>query len=162
MNEEDEFYMRAAIEWSRKGMEDENMGPVGSVIVRNGVILGEGHNRSVVDLDVTAHGEMVAIRDGVKRTGSLDGLHGATLYTNTQPCPMCYTACRWAGITRIVYALSCGDTYSLGKDYGFIDVELHQDLARPEAERTIPQTQVLREEALPILEDWVRLKAQGR
>ena len=152
--------MRAAIEWSRRGMDNDNMGPVGAVIVRAGVILGEGHNRMVVDMDVTAHGEMVAIRDAVRKAGNLDALQGATIYTNTQPCPMCYSACKWAGITRIVYALSCADTYAIGKEYGFIDVELYEDVARPEHERSIPQSQVLRAEALPVLEGWARLNAE--
>ena len=152
--------MRAAIEWSRRGMDNNNMGPIGAVIVREGVILGEGHNRMVLDLDVTAHGEMVAIRDGIRRTGDLEGLQGATIYTSAQPCPMCYSACKWAGIARIVYSLSCQDTYSLGKDYGFLDVEVYEDVRKPEHERSIPQTQLLREEALPVLQDWARLSAE--
>jgi guanine deaminase len=152
----DEHFMQIAIEWSRRGMVNDNMGPVGSVVVRDGVILGEGHNRNRLDMDVTAHGEMVAIRDGVKRAGSLDALQGATLYTSTQPCPMCYSACKWAGITRIVYALSCEDTYRIGKSYGFVDVELYEDIRKPESERSIPQSQLLRDEALPVLEDWAR------
>lgn len=153
---EDETFMRAAIEWSRKGMENGNMGPVGSVIVKDGVILGGGHNRVVLDMDVTAHGEIVAIRDALKRAGNLDALVGATIYTNTQPCPMCYSACRWAGITRIVYALSCQDTYEVGRQYGFIDVELYQDIQQPEPRRSIPQSQLLREEALPVLQEWAK------
>lgn len=157
---EDEKFMRRAIEWSRKGMENNNLAAVGSVVVRDGVILGEGHNRMVLDLDITAHGEMVAIRDAVKKTGDLDGLKGATMYTNTQPCPMCYAACKWAGITRIVYALSCEDTYALGKDYGFVDVELWEDARQPVHSRSIPQTQVLREEALPVLEWWAQVKSE--
>lgn len=145
--------MRLAIEWSRRGLESGN-GPVGAVIVRAGQILGEGHNRTSADLDITAHGEMVAIRQGVKKSGCLDGLAGSTIYTNCQPCPMCYSACRWAGITRIVYALSIEDTYALGKQLGFLDVEHFADLSRPQ--RDIPQVQLLRAEALPVLEGFTR------
>jgi guanine deaminase len=158
--QDDEYYMRVAIEWSRRGLEEGNMGPVGAVIVRDGVILGEGHNRNVLDMDITAHGEMVAIRNGVKKAGNLEALRGATLYTNTQPCPMCYSACRWAGITRIVYALSCEDTYGVGKDYGFVDVEMYEDIVKPVDQRCIPQSQLLREEALPVLVEWARLSAE--
>jgi len=157
---EDEFYMRIAIEWSRRGMDEGNMGPVGSVIVRDGVILGEGHNRNLLDMDITAHGEMVAIRNGIKKAGNLEALRGATLYTNTQPCPMCYSACKWAGISRIVYALSCEDTYDVGKDYGFLDVELYQDIVKPVEHRSIPQSQILRDEAMPVLAEWARLSAE--
>lgn len=146
--------MRLAIEWSRKGMENGNMGPIGAVIVLEGRVLGQGHNRSLMDLDVTAHGEMVAIRDGVKNTGRLDGLQGATMYTSAQPCPMCYSACHWAGIRRIVYALSCNDTFALGGELGFNDLALYADLRKPESQRLIPQEQVLRDEAMPILQAW--------
>ena len=145
--------MGLAIEWSRRGLASGN-GPVGAVVVRDGQILGEGHNRTTADLDVTAHGEMVAIRDGIKKTGALDGLTGATVYTNCQPCPMCYSACRWAGIARIVYAMSIEDTYELGKDSGFLDVEHFADLSRPQ--RDIPQVQLMRTEALPIMQEFIR------
>lgn len=158
--QDDEYYMRLAIEWSRRGMDNQNMGPIGAVIVRDGIILGEGHNRMILDLDITAHGEMTAIRDGIRRTGSLEGLQGATIYTSAQPCPMCYSACKWAGIVRIVYSLSCEDTYAIGKSYGFLDVELYEDIRKPEPERSIPQVRLLREEALPVLEDWARLQAE--
>ena len=150
----DEHYMRLAIEWSRKGMENGNMGPIGAVVVKDGQILGQGHNRCLADLDITAHGEMVAIRQGIKHTGSLEGLQGATLYTTAQPCPMCYSACRWAGIRRIVYALSCQDTYEIGSEWGFNDAALYADLQLPEEQRAIPQVQLLREEALPVLQGW--------
>jgi len=147
--------MRLAIEWSRRGMENGNMGPIGAVIVRDGHILGEGHNRIRVDLDITAHGEMVAIRDGIRKSGDLEGLVGATIYTNCQPCPMCYSACKWAGIRRIVYSLSNQDTYELGKAFGFLDVEHYADVRQLSSD--IPQTQLLREEALPVLQEWASL-----
>ena len=149
-------FMRRAIEWSRKGLENGNKGPIGAVIVREGVILGEGHNRCLADLDITAHGEIVAIRDGVRKTGSLEGLAGATMYTTAQPCPMCYSACRWAGIARVVYALSCEDTYEIGSRFGFNDLELFADMARPQQNRCLIQQQLLREEALPVLLDWAQ------
>ena len=153
--EKDEHYLRLAIEWSRRGLENDNMGPIGAVIVRDGQILGQGHNRIRLDLDITAHGEMVAIRDGIRATGDLEGLLGATIYTNCQPCPMCYSACKWAGISRIVYSLSIQDTYQLGKDFGFLDVEHFADLRKFPLD--IPQRQLLREEALPVLQDWAML-----
>lgn len=157
MEKDDATFISLAIEWSRRGMASGN-GPVGAVVVRDGVVLGEGHNRTSIDLDVTAHGEVVAIRDGLKKMGRLDGLAGATMYTNCQPCPMCYSACRWAGITRIVYALSIEDTYSLGKDCGFLDVEHFADLSKPL--RDIPQIQLSRAEALPVLEEFIRLSGR--
>lgn len=147
-NAEDLHYMRRAIELSKVNP----LGPIGAVIVRDGVVLGEGYNRNAIDMDITAHGEMVAIRDGVRRGGFLEALQGATIYTSAQPCPMCYAACRWAGISRIVYALSCEDTYAVGRELGFVDVELWADVRG--AVSSIPQSQLLQAEALPALEEW--------
>lgn len=159
MEKDDAYYLRLAVEGSRRGLRSGN-GPVGAVVVLGGQIVGEGHNRTNLDLDLTAHAEMVAIRDGVRKCGRLDGLVGATLYTSCQPCPMCYSASRWAGIARIVYALSVEDTYALGKELGFVDVEHFADLRNPQLE--IPQLQLLREEALPVLEEFVQRKASGQ
>ena len=73
---------------------------------------------------------------------------------------MCYSACKWAGITRIVYALSCQDTYDVGRNYGFLDVELYDDIRKSTSDRSIPQSQVLRDEALPVLQHWARLNEE--
>ena len=151
--------MRLAVDWSRRGLESGN-GPVGAVVVRDGRVLGEGHNRTSADLDVTAHAEMVAIRAGIRSSGHLEGLVGATLYTNCQPCPMCYSACRWAGIERVVYALSIEDTYRLAREYGFRDVEHFSDLRN--GENKIPLVQLLRDEALPVLQEFVRLRSRSQ
>ena len=75
----------------------------GAVIVRDGAIIGEGWNRIYKNHDPTAHGEVEAIRDASRRTGSRD-LSGAVIYTTGgHPCPMCATACYWAGLDRIYY-----------------------------------------------------------
>ena len=75
----------------------------GAVIVRNRIIIGEGWNRIYANHDPTAHGEIEAIRDACRQTGSND-LSGAVIYTTGgHPCPMCATACYWAGLGRIYY-----------------------------------------------------------
>lgn len=75
----------------------------GAVIVRDKMIIGEGWNRIYRNHDPTAHGEIEAIRDACRRTGSRD-LSGAVIYTSGgPPCPMCGTACYWAGLDRIYF-----------------------------------------------------------
>jgi len=75
----------------------------GAVIVKDGRIVGEGWNRVYARNDPTAHGEVEAIRDACTRLGTPD-LSGCTIYLNGgQPCPMCATACYWAGIDRIYF-----------------------------------------------------------
>jgi tRNA(Arg) A34 adenosine deaminase TadA len=83
----------------------------GAVIVRAGAVIGEGWNRIYANHDPTAHGEIEAIRDASRRIGSRD-LSGAVIYTTGgHPCPMCATACYWAGLERIYFG-SDPDTIS--------------------------------------------------
>jgi tRNA(Arg) A34 adenosine deaminase TadA len=79
--------------------------PFGAVIVKDGEVLARGYNRTHVDRDPTAHGEMVAIRAFLAAHGP-DALKGATLYTSGEPCCMCKGAILWCGIGRLVYAAS--------------------------------------------------------
>jgi tRNA(adenine34) deaminase len=75
--------------------------PVGSVIVRDGVVLASGQNRQNTEGDVTIHGELDAIRAAFRAHGPAQ-VAGATLYTTMEPCPMCAWALRLAGIRRLV------------------------------------------------------------
>jgi len=80
-------YMRRALELADEAAKDGDV-PVGCVIVKDGVILGEGRNRREERGDATAHAELEAIRDACRKTGSWR-LHGSTLYVTLEPCPMC-------------------------------------------------------------------------
>ncbi|MBI4184142.1 MAG: nucleoside deaminase [Proteobacteria bacterium] len=95
-----DHFMGLALEESRKALEEGNV-PVGSVIVRDGKVLGRGRNRASSDTDPTAHAEMVAIRDACRRLGTTD-LSGATCYTAMEPCPMCGWALQEAKVSRVV------------------------------------------------------------
>ena len=58
--------MSKAIELAREGMQSGAGGPFGAVIVKEGKIIGKGHNRIVIENDPTSHAEIVAIRDACK------------------------------------------------------------------------------------------------
>ncbi len=92
--------MRLAIEQAQRGRERGNVA-VGSVIVRDGGVIGAGHNNVGSTRDVTAHAEICAIRDACARLG-VGGLEGATLYSTMEPCPMCLWAICIARIDRLV------------------------------------------------------------
>lgn len=79
--------------------------PVGAVIVREGAILAESHNRTLELCDPTAHAESVAIRAAARRLGDWR-LSGCTLYTTLEPCAQCAGAIVLARIPRVVYAAS--------------------------------------------------------
>ena len=77
--------------------------PVGALVVRDGVALGEGWNRPIGQHDPTAHAEIVALRAAAAAAGNYR-LGGATLYVTLEPCPMCTMAMVHARIARLVYA----------------------------------------------------------
>jgi tRNA(adenine34) deaminase len=76
--------------------------PVGAVVVRDGEVIGRGHNRPVVSVDPTAHAEVEALRDAARWTGNYR-LTGATLYTTVEPCLMCAGACVHARLAELVF-----------------------------------------------------------
>jgi len=141
-----EKFMRRAIELGRKGMESGDGGPFGTVIVKNGEIIGEGWNRVIATNDPTAHGEIMAIRDACKRMSSFN-LSGCDLYTSGEPCPMCLGAIYWARIDRIFYGFGIQDAAEIGFDDSFI----YAQLAKPLKLRQIPEIQILDAEALEVL-----------
>ncbi len=144
-----EDYMRRAIELSFIGMETNQGGPFGAVIVRDGAIIGEGFNRVTSTNDPTAHGEVVAIRDATSKAGTFE-LPGADIYTSCEPCPMCYGAIRWARINNIYF----GNTAQDADDIGFSDKQLYVEIAKPNELRDTPAVQLLREEALKGFQAW--------
>ena len=79
--------------------------PFGSLVVRDGVILGEGVNTTARDADPTAHAEVAAVREACRRLGTTDLGGATTVFTSCEPCPMCRTVAVLAGVTRIVYAV---------------------------------------------------------
>ena len=71
----------------------------GAVVVRDGVIVGEGRNYVVLHSDPTAHAELLAVRDAARRLKSRD-LSDCDVYSTATPCPMCQGALYWARIRR--------------------------------------------------------------
>jgi tRNA(adenine34) deaminase len=76
--------------------------PVGCVVVRDGVMVAQAGNRTLVDHDPTAHAEMIAIRAAAARLGS-ERLTGCDLYVTLEPCTMCAAAISLARIRRLYY-----------------------------------------------------------
>ncbi|MCQ2531251.1 MAG: nucleoside deaminase [Saccharofermentans sp.] len=106
-------YMKLAIEEAYEGIKNKHGGPFGCVIVKDGQVVGRGHNRVLINHDATCHGEMEAIRDASLNLNSHD-LSGASLYTTAAPCPMCKGAILWANIEKVYYGCSIEDTDSIG------------------------------------------------
>jgi tRNA(adenine34) deaminase len=87
--------------------------PVGAVVVKDGVIIGQGFNSPIDHHDPTAHAEMMAIRDAAKHLGNYR-LVDCTLYVTLEPCAMCTGAIQHARIARLVYGASDPKTGACG------------------------------------------------
>lgn len=106
-------YMKMAVEEAREGIRNGEGGPFGSVIVKDGEIVGRGHNQVLKNNDPTCHGEVSAIRDACSRLGTYD-LSGCVIYTTGEPCHMCLCACMWANIDKIYYGCTIEDNGLIG------------------------------------------------
>ena len=127
-------FMKIAIDEAKNGINAGHGGPFGCVIVRNGKIIGKGHNEVVKNTDPTCHGEMLAIHNACKTIGSFD-LSGCELYTTAEPCPMCRGAILWANISKVYYGCNISDTDAIGfrdKDFYSNEYDISEELDRKE------------------------------
>ena len=106
-------YMKRANELAKYSMDNNKGGCFGSVIVKDGVIVGEGYNTVTSDNDPTLHGEINAIKNTCKNMSTFD-LSGCELYTSAYPCPMCLGAIMWANIKTVYYGATAQDTGNIG------------------------------------------------
>ncbi|WP_018620360.1 nucleoside deaminase [Spirosoma luteum] len=149
----DDFFLRQTFQLAREGMTTNQGGPFGSLVVRDGKIVGRGYNQVTSTNDPTAHAEVVAIRDACRNLGTFQ-LEGCTLYASCEPCPMCLGAIYWARPSRIVY----GAFHSDAAGAGFDDQFIYEELDKPREERKIPMQQLLREEANAVFQEWEALE----
>ena len=143
-------FMRRAIALSRQNLETMAGGPFGSVVVKDGQIVGEGRNDVLATNDPTAHAEIVAIRDAARRLGTFD-LTGCEIYTSCEPCPMCLAAIYWARLDRIYYACSRQDAAHAGFDDEFIYAQFGLDLPQ----RSLPMVQLGCAAADDLFQEWI-------
>ncbi len=131
--------MSLALEVCRAGVE-AGQSPFGAAIVREGQVLAVAHNHVWQWTDPTAHAEVTAIRQACQGCGQVH-LSGATIYSTTEPCAMCFAAIHWARIGRIVFAARVEDAARYGfnelpmgnaqlKSLGRLEVELVGDFQR--------------------------------
>jgi guanine deaminase len=104
--------MALAIAKAREGIA-AGQSPFGACIVRGRDVVSCEHNVVWQTIDSTAHAEVHAIRAACAKLGSID-LSGCTIYSTCEPCPMCFGACHWAHLARIVYGSSIADAAAIG------------------------------------------------
>ncbi|MGJ8545408.1 MAG: nucleoside deaminase [Sulfitobacter sp.] len=155
----DETFLRRAIEISAQALQTPGTEPFGAVIVKDGKIVGEGINRSLLHHDPTSHGETEAIRDACRNLKTVD-LRGCDLYSSCEPCALCVAAMNIAGIAALYFAADMGQA---GRALGDlpetarfpVDVDrLTHECGHPLSERHMPSEQHLAQEASDILQNW--------
>ena len=104
--------MRRALALARQAADAGEV-PVGAVVVVNGEVVGEGHNRPISTNDPTAHAEIVALRDAATRVQNYR-LSGATMVVTVEPCLMCVGAMLHARIGTVVFGTPEPRTGALG------------------------------------------------
>ncbi len=90
-------FIRNAISMARKGMSEGGI-PIGSVLVRADIVIGEGHNRRVQQGDPTAHGEIDCLRNAGRQKTYKD----TVIYSTLMPCHMCAGAIIQFGIPKVI------------------------------------------------------------
>ena len=126
-------YMVLAIEEALRGIKNQDGGPFGCCIVKDGKIIALSHNKVILTHDPTSHAEIEAIRTASKNLGTHD-LEGCVLYTTCEPCPMCLFAIMWAKIETVYFGCDRKDAANIGfrdeKFYSYlkdnIDINLKQ------------------------------------
>lgn len=106
-------YMSQAIQEAMSGITAQHGGPFGSIIVKDGKIVGKGHNMVLLKHDPTCHGEIEAIHDACRNLGTFD-LSGCEIYTTGEPCHMCLCACLWANLDKVHYGCTIEDNAMIG------------------------------------------------
>jgi guanine deaminase len=126
-------FMQRAVALAREKMHDNNGGPFGAVIVRDGEIIAEGWNEVTSTNDPTAHAEVVAIRRACARLDTFN-LSDCDIYASCEPCPMCLGAIYWARFRTLYYANTREEAAAIGFDDEFI----YREIPLAPAARTIP------------------------
>ncbi len=145
-----EKFMRMAIQLSGQNVEQRMGGPFGAVIVKDGMVVARSANRVVPQKDPTAHAEIAVIRLACKELDT-HNLEGCVIYTSCEPCPMCLGAIYWAHLDHVYYANTKADAAAIGFD----DQLIYDEIEQPMAERKLPATQLLREEAQVPFKNWL-------
>jgi guanine deaminase len=146
----DEQFMLLAIKKTREAIA-LGQTPFGACIVTpEGKVAACAHNVVWATTDITAHGEVNTIRLACQALSTID-LSGCTIYSTTEPCPMCFSAIHWAKIHRIVYGASIADA----KEAGFNELTISNDLMKKEGgSPVLIDGGCLRAECVGLFREW--------
>lgn len=142
-------FMKRAIEVSKQGMDNNEGGPFGAIIVKNGEIIAESCNQVTSTNDPTAHAEVAVIRKACQKLGTFQ-LDDCILYTSCEPCPMCFGAIYWARPKAVYFGCTKEDAAKIDFDDQFIYDELEKD----QQNLKIKFINLMREDAVKVFNQW--------
>lgn len=142
-------HMALAISKAKEGVRKGDS-PFGACIVKGGRVIAVAHNTVLAKKDATNHAEMNAIRLACKKIGS-HKLDGCTIYSTTEPCPMCFSAIHWAGAKAVVFGTGIRDVRRLG----FNELSISNRKIRREGHSDVSSRGgFMKAECLGLLEFW--------
>lgn len=142
--QEQEKFMKEALKEAKKAYQKLEI-PVGAVIIKNGKIIGRGHNQKETKFDTTKHAEIIAIQKASKKIGAWR-LNDCEMYVTLEPCSMCAGAIINSRIKKVYIGASDEKTGAVGSklnlftDYKFNHtVEFEKGILQSDCEGIIKQ-----------------------
>ena len=132
------FFMQRAIILAQDNVSNNNGGPFGALVVKNGEIIGIGVNEVTKNHDPTAHAEIQAIRAASLYLNDFQ-LTECEIYTSSEPCPMCIGAIYWARPKAVYF----GFPKEVAAKAGFDDQLIYNELKLPVEKRKFRMEQVI-------------------
>jgi guanine deaminase len=146
---EGERFMQMAIDKAKEGV-DNGQSPFGACIVKDGKVIACDHNIVWASIDITAHGEVHAIRNACKKLSSID-LSGCIIYSTCEPCPMCFTAIHWARIDKIYFGATIDDAKRFGFNELTVANKMLKDLGKSKVQI---EGGLMKKECVELFEYW--------
>jgi tRNA(Arg) A34 adenosine deaminase TadA len=144
-----EDLMRLAVEKARAAIADGQT-PIGCAIAIDDQVVAVAHNRVLATTDITAHAEIVALRQACTGVGNIH-LEGAMVASTCEPCPMCMAALHWARVAKVAYGATIADA----KAAGFNELRIPAaDIIRLGGSAVVLVPNVLTAECVALFDEW--------
>jgi tRNA(Arg) A34 adenosine deaminase TadA len=146
----DASYVRRAIDLAESAVESGNT-PFGSLLVVDDEVVRTAENTTLTDDDIAAHPEFKLARWAARELEP-DERAACTMYTSTEPCPMCASAVVYAGLGRVVYSVAVESLAEI-RDDGVIEIPCAAVVDRAGGSTSV-EGPVLEDEGLAVHEDY--------
>ncbi len=144
-----EALMRLAMEQARAAIA-AGQTPFGCAIAIGERVVAASHNRVHATTDITAHAEIVALREACQATGAIH-LSGALVASTCEPCPMCMAALHWARVDTVIYGATIADARAAG----FNELRIAAgEIVRLGGSSVKLRGDVLRDECAALFDEW--------